>query len=95
VRPVWALYASTLIVISQRFFSLNISWDFDFLGKVIRKRGKFTVDIPSVGDRRVIDICLTLITSNPRFTNPSQMSSAGVETGSYRIKVIIGFWDSG
>jgi hypothetical protein len=40
------------------------------LGKVIRKRGRFMVVDPSEGDRRVVVICLTLITSNPRLTSP-------------------------
>jgi hypothetical protein len=51
------------------------------LSKVIRKRGMFTVVLPSAGARRVVHICLTLITSELRFTNPSEMSSAGVEAG--------------
>jgi hypothetical protein len=95
VRPVWALYASTLIAIWQRLVSLNISWDFDVLGKVIRKRGMFIMSVPSAGDRRVVDICLTLITSKPRFANPTGISSAGVVNGRCRITVCIGFWDLG
>jgi hypothetical protein len=63
------------------------------LGKVIRKRGIFTVAVPSAGDRRMVDICLMLITSKPRFTNPFQMSSAGAETGRFRIIAFMGFWD--
>jgi hypothetical protein len=55
---------------------LNISWDFDIIGKVIMRRGTFTVVVPPAGDRRVVDICLTLITSKPRFTNAYGMSSA-------------------
>jgi hypothetical protein len=61
-----------------RLITLNISWDFDFLGKVIRKRGRFAVDVPSASDRRIADISLTLITSKPKSTNPSEMSSTGV-----------------
>jgi hypothetical protein len=61
----WSLYASTLILIWQRLVSLNISWDFDVLGKVIRKRGMFTLVVRSAGDRWLIDICLTQITSKP------------------------------
>jgi hypothetical protein len=95
VRPVWALYASTLIAIWQRLVSLNISQDFDILGKVIRKRGIFTLVVPSKCHRRVADICLTLITSKPRFTNPSEMSSAGVGIGRRRVTAFIGFWDLG
>jgi hypothetical protein len=87
VRTVWALYASALIKIWQRIVNFNISWDSDVLGKVIRKRGIFTV-VPSVRDRRAVDICLTLITSNPRFTNPCEMFSTGAEAGRYRITVV-------
>jgi hypothetical protein len=47
------LYASALIAIWQRILSLNISWDFDLLGKVLRKRGMFIVVVPSACDRRV------------------------------------------
>jgi hypothetical protein len=79
----------------QRLFSLNISWDFDVLGKVVRKRGLFTLALPSAGDRRVVDICLTLITSKPRSTNQSEMFSAEVETGRWRITAFIGFCDLG
>jgi hypothetical protein len=50
MRPVWALYASAQIAIWRRLISLNISWDFDILGKVIRKRGMVTVVVPSAGD---------------------------------------------
>jgi hypothetical protein len=45
---------------------------------VMRKRGRITVDVHSAGDRLAADICLTLITSNPRSTSPSEMSSARV-----------------
>jgi hypothetical protein len=65
--------------------------DFDALGKVIRNRGIFTVVVPSAGGRRVVDICLTLIISKPRFTNPSPMSSAGAETGRCCITAFTGF----
>jgi hypothetical protein len=77
VRPVWALYASTLIAIWQRLFSFNITWDFVVLGKVVRKRGLFTMVVSSAGERQVADICLRLKTSNSRFTNPCEMSSGG------------------
>jgi hypothetical protein len=69
------------------------SWDFDGLGKVLRKKGTFAVVVVSANDQRVVDICLTLITSKPRFINPSEMSSAGAETGSCCITAFIGFWD--
>jgi hypothetical protein len=45
---------------------LNISWDFDVLGEVVRKRGIF---LPPAGDRRAIDIYLMLITSKAKFIN--------------------------
>jgi hypothetical protein len=48
----------------QRLVSRKNSWDFAFLGKVIKKRGRFTVVYPSDGDRRVAVVCLTLITPN-------------------------------
>jgi hypothetical protein len=89
------LYAYTLIATWQRLVSLNISWDFDILGKVRRKRGKFTVDDPSADDRRTDDICLTLITPKPMPTNQSQMSPAGVVNRRCRITVFIGFWNLG
>jgi hypothetical protein len=63
VRTVGALYASSLNTIWQRLVISNISWDFYVLCKVTRKRGKFTVDVPSAGDRMAVDICLTLVTS--------------------------------
>jgi hypothetical protein len=85
------LYASTLIAIWQRLISLNISWGSDTLGKVMRKRGRFTVDVPSAGDRGVADICLMLMTSTLRFTSQSEMSSAGVENGRCHISALIGF----
>jgi hypothetical protein len=44
----------------QRLVSLNTSWDSDVLGEVIRKKGMFTVVVPSGGDRWVADICLKL-----------------------------------
>jgi hypothetical protein len=92
MRPVWALYTSTLIAVWQRLVSLNISWDFDILGKVIRKRGMFIVVVLSAGDQWVVDICLRLITSKPAFINPYEMSSAGVENGRCPITAFIGFW---
>jgi hypothetical protein len=89
------LYASTLIAVWQRLVSLNISWDFDVLGKVIGKRGMFAVVVSSAGDRRVVDMFLTLITSKPRFINQSEMTSAGAETGRCLVTARIGFWDLG
>jgi hypothetical protein len=89
------LYASTLTPVLQRLVSLNISWHFDILGNVIKKRGMFTVVLPSAGDQWVADICLMLIMSVPRFTSPPEMSSAGVMNGRCYITAFIGFWDLG
>jgi hypothetical protein len=55
----------------------------------------FTVVVLSAGDRRVVNICLTLITSKPKFTHPAEVSSAGAETGRCHITAFIGFWDLG
>jgi hypothetical protein len=73
-----------MIAIYQRLGSLNISWNFAVLGKFIRKRGRSMVFNPSGGDRRVVIVCLTLITSKPRLTSPSDMSSAEVLCGRWR-----------
>jgi hypothetical protein len=89
------LYASSLIAIWQRLVSSDICWNFDVLGKVMRKRGRFTVVVPSAEEPRLADICLTLITSKPRPTNPSEMFSAGAVNGSCRITALVGFWDLG
>jgi hypothetical protein len=55
----------------------------------------FTAVIPSAGDRWVAGICLALIISKLRFPNPSELSSAGVVNGRYRITTFTGFWDLG
>jgi hypothetical protein len=68
------------------------SGEFAVLVKVIRKRvGGFMVVDPSEGDRRVAVICLTLITSNPRLTSPSDTSSAGVLCGRWSITAFMCF----
>jgi hypothetical protein len=64
-------------------------------GKVIRKRGRFMVFDPSGGDRRVAVIYFTLITSKPRLLSPSDMYSAGVFYGRWRITTFMGFSDLG
>jgi hypothetical protein len=51
----------------------------------------FTVAVPSAGDQWIADICLMLTISKPRFTNPSEMSSAGAETGRYHTTCFTGF----
>jgi hypothetical protein len=35
---------------------LNNSWDFDALITGLRKRGRFTVEVPSAGDRKEADM---------------------------------------
>jgi hypothetical protein len=59
----------------------------------MRKRGTFTAFVPSAGDRWVVDICFTLITSKIRFTKPTEMASVEDETGRYCVTAFIGFWD--
>jgi hypothetical protein len=58
----------------QRLGRRKISWDFGVLGKVTRKSGRVKTLVSSGGDRRVVVICVTLITSKPRLTSPSEMS---------------------
>jgi hypothetical protein len=94
VREDWDLYASTFMEMWQRLDSLKICGDFSVLGRVTRNRGKFTILDPS-GDRQVDVICLTLMTSNPRSTSPSEMSWAGVLLGKWRNTALIGFSDFG
>jgi hypothetical protein len=40
----------------QRLDNLKISWDFPVLDRVTRNNGTVFVDVPSVGDRRVVVI---------------------------------------
>jgi hypothetical protein len=47
--------------------------------------------VSSVSDPWVVDIYLTLITSKPRFTNPSEMFAVGAEAGRYHITTFTGF----
>jgi hypothetical protein len=78
----------------QRLVRWKISCDFAVLGKVMRNKGRFlVVAVSSEDDRRVVVICLTLRTSKPRFTRPSQMSAAGVSGGRWSITAFMGFWD--
>jgi hypothetical protein len=42
VRPFWALYDLSLMIIWLRLFSLNVFWDFTFLVKVTRNSGRFS-----------------------------------------------------
>jgi hypothetical protein len=79
----------------QSLDSLKISCDFAILGSVIRNKGRGFVVVPSVGDRRVVVICLTLLTSKPQFTKPSEMSSAGVLGGRCRMTAFMAFWSLG
>jgi hypothetical protein len=87
------LHASALIAIWQRLVSFNISCDFDVLGTVMWKAGRFTVDIPSAGDRRVADICLALKKSKPRPTNKFEIlvPSAKIVNGRSPITAFRGF----
>jgi hypothetical protein len=79
----------------QRTVKGKITWDFAVLGKVMRNRGRFLDRVPSDGDRRVVDICLTLMMSKPRSISPSEMSCAGVFRGRWRITALTGFRDLG
>jgi hypothetical protein len=79
----------------QRLGSLKIPWDFAVLGKVMRNRGMFMVVVPSGGEWQMAVICLTLITSKPRLTSPSDVSSAGVLRGRWRITAFMGFRNLG
>jgi hypothetical protein len=62
----------------QRLGRQKISWDFADLGKVTRKSGREVTLDSSGGDRRVVVICLTLTTSKPRLTSPSEIFLVGV-----------------
>jgi hypothetical protein len=75
----------------QRLGRRKISWDFLVLGKVLRKSGRVITLDSSGGDRPLVVICLTLITSKPRLTNPSEMSWAGVLCGRWRMTAFICF----
>jgi hypothetical protein len=77
----------------QRLVNLNISWDLMVLGSVSRNKGRVK-GVPS-GDRRDVDICLTLTTLDPMSPSPSAMSSAGVLLGRWRIIALIGFSEFG
>jgi hypothetical protein len=79
----------------QRLGRRKISWDFAVLGKVTRKRSRVITLDSSGSDRRVVVICLTLTTSKPRLANPSEIPSAGVPCGKWRITAFIGFSDFG
>jgi hypothetical protein len=79
----------------QRLGSRKISCDFPDLGRVRRKRGMFVDRGSSGDDRRVVVICLTLMTSKPRLTSPSDTSSAWVLMGRWRMTALIGFSDLG
>jgi hypothetical protein len=86
-----------MIALWQRLFSRKISWDFTVLGKVIRKRLRFRVVDPSEGDGRLAVICLMLIMTKPRLISLSDMSSAGVFCGRWRITAFMAFriWGRG
>jgi hypothetical protein len=65
------------------------------LGRVMRNRGRFMILDSSGGECRVAVICLTLTTSKPRFTSPSEISFAGMLCGRWRITTFMGFSDFG
>jgi hypothetical protein len=58
------------------------------LCKVTRKSDRFITLDSSGGDRRVAVICLTLTTSKPRLTSPSEVAY-------HRLYGILGFWKEG
>jgi hypothetical protein len=79
----------------QRYWRLKISCDFAVLERVMRNKGRFLVAASWEGDRWEVVICLTLTTSNPRVTSPTEISCAGVLTGRSRRTALIGFWGLG
>jgi hypothetical protein len=78
----------------QRLEGLKKSSHFIVVDKVTRDKGRIMGVVPS-GDRRKVDIYLTLMTSNPMSINPSATSSAGVFRGRWRITVLRGLSDLG
>jgi hypothetical protein len=64
----------------QRYWSLKISCDFTVLGRVMRNKRRFLVAASWEGDQQEIVNCLTLTTSNPRVTSPSEISCAELLT---------------
>jgi hypothetical protein len=94
-KGIWALYASTLITMWQRLGRRKFSRDFEVLCKVIRKRGRLISSYSSGGNRRLVVTCLTLSTSKPRLTSPSEISAAGVSCGRWHITVFMGLSDLG
>jgi hypothetical protein len=79
----------------QRLDNLNISRDVAVLGSVFRNKGRCFIVAPSVGDRRVVVICLMLITSKPQFTRLLEMTSAGILGGICQMTALMGFWNLG
>jgi hypothetical protein len=71
--------------------NFNNSWDLVVLGIVTSNKGRVT-DVPS-SDRRVVDSCMTLTTSQPRSPRSSAMSSAGALISRWRITALMGFSD--
>jgi hypothetical protein len=79
----------------QRLDERQISREFAVLGRVTRNRGRsINLDISGV-ERRVTVICLKLTTSKPRLTRPSEISSAGMLSGRWRIIAFMSFSDLG
>jgi hypothetical protein len=84
-----------MIATWQRLGRPKIPWDFAVLGRFTRNRARFIILDSSGGDRRVAVVCLTLTPSMPRLTRPSEISSAVVLYGRWRITAFIGFSDFG
>jgi hypothetical protein len=57
--------------------------------------GRFLVVVPWDSDRRVFNICLTLIMTKSKLISPPDMSSMGVLSGRWRITALMGFKDFG
>lgn len=87
----FALYACTLIEMWQRLLILNISLDSGVLGKAVRNNGRWTVVVSSVGDRRVVYICLSLKMSNqaPRGHQLCPLRRCYREDGGLRLLLMI------
>jgi hypothetical protein len=79
----------------QRLGKVKISCDFAILGKVMRKKDKLMVVVPSADDQSLVVICLTAVMSKPRLFSPSNMVSAGVLCGRWHITAFTGFWNFG
>jgi hypothetical protein len=59
-------------------WNIEVSCDFAVLGKVMSNKGRFLVVASWENDQSMVDICLKLTTSKPRFFSSSEMYVAGV-----------------